>query len=47
MLINVTFEVDSKQDLVEIIQTGKDHSLLDCNIIDFELSQQKIKTKKR
>ena len=35
MKITVTFDVDSKSDLVEILQTGKAHSLLDYKIVDF------------
>ena len=38
MKINITFEVNSREELVEILQTGKAHSLLDYKILDFKLN---------
>lgn len=35
MKINITFEVNSREELVEILQTGRAHSLLDYKILDF------------
>lgn len=38
MKINVTFEVNSREELIEILQTGKAHSLLDYKILNFKLN---------
>ena len=38
MKINVTFEVNNKNELVEILRQGSAHSLLDYKIIDFDLN---------
>jgi hypothetical protein len=39
MKINITFEVNSREAIVEILQTGKDRSLLDYKILDFEINE--------
>ena len=37
MRINVLFEVNSREELREILLTGKEYSLLDYKIINFEV----------
>jgi len=37
MLITITFEVENREELVEILQTGATYSLLDYQIVDFKI----------
>jgi len=37
MLINITIEVESREELVEILQIGSAHSLLDYQVVDFKI----------
>jgi hypothetical protein len=39
MKIKVLFEVEGRETLREILQTGKAHSLLDYKIINFEVEE--------
>ena len=41
MQINVTFEVNSREELVEILQTGKIYTFLDYKILNFKLEPDK------